>query len=88
MVSNATERRTVLIYLGRPDDFDRRAAKSMQDQGATTKSIELSDETRTHPTLMPGGPDHLGPLLRLIRNELAKVGGRALKYCGTEDGKP
>src|SRR5262249_21196120 len=34
-----------------------------------------------------GRPDHVGPLLGLLGNELAEVGGRAWKHSATKVGK-
>src|SRR5262249_30057 len=61
------------VYTARPSPFAERDLWNM-DRAAASVRLDVK------------GPDHLAPLLRFVRDELAKVGGRTDKRRGSHVG--
>src|SRR4029453_982496 len=51
------------------------------------RALRTIRRSRPYLWLDVGRPDHVGPLLNLLGNELAEVGGRAWKHSATKLGK-
>src|SRR5262245_66333966 len=64
-----------------------RAGSAARREGFAERALRNIDSGSASLRLDVEGPDHVAPLLRFVGDELAKVGGRADKWCDAQISK-